>query len=365
MMADEIPQQQDVNKILSLKPRVAPRPMAAAIVPESITTFIGSYKPLEYVVDGLIVRGYLYSLTSRPNDGKTAVATALSLHIAVGRTFAGMAVSPGRILYLCGENPDDLRVRLVAACHEFGIDYAELYDSFDVIPLQFALSARLDDLTDACRGPYIGVFVDTSAAYFGGDAENDNTQLGNHARDLRELTSLPGHPFVVANCHPVKNPDRDNLLPRGGGAFLAEVDANLTLWKTGDSVELSYTKLRGPVFASIHFALKTVSPPELLDHKGRPLVSIVAVPQTDAEAHDAIRKVTEDENRLLYSMLHHPGQSFADWAGLCGWILSTGKPHKAKVQRLMKSLKAENLVASARGIYTLTAQGKKLAHDII
>ena len=72
---------------------------------------------------------------------------------------------------------------------------------------------------------YSLVIVDTSPAYFTGDEENSNTALGHHARSvLRPLTTLQGGPCVIANTHPVKNATNDHLLPRGGGAFLAEVD---------------------------------------------------------------------------------------------------------------------------------------------
>jgi hypothetical protein len=67
---------------------------------------------------------------------------------------------------------------------------------------------------------------------FEGKEENENKQLGDHARLLRSLIdTIPGGPCVVAACHPTKNAGADELLPRGGGAYLAEVDGNLTCWK--------------------------------------------------------------------------------------------------------------------------------------
>ena len=75
------------------------------------------------------------------------------------------------------------------------------------------------------------VVIDTSAAYFEGDEPNNNAQQGVHAARLRTLIDLPGGPCVLALCHPIKNADRDNLIPYGGGAFLNEVDGNLTCWK--------------------------------------------------------------------------------------------------------------------------------------
>ena len=71
------------------------------------------------------------------------------------------------------------------------------------------------------------VMVDTSAAYFLSEDENSNKQMGDHAKTLRRLTTLPGGPCVLVLCHPIKHAiEPAQLLPRGGGSFLAEMDGN-------------------------------------------------------------------------------------------------------------------------------------------
>ena len=54
------------------------------------------------------------------------------------------------------------------------------------------------------------VVIDTTAAYFEGDEENDNVQAGDYARMQRSLveTSSSGGPTILALCHPVKNAGR-------------------------------------------------------------------------------------------------------------------------------------------------------------
>ena len=63
---------------------------------------------------------------------------------------------------------------------------------------------------------------------------------------------------MVALCHPVKNAHRSNLLPRGGGAFLNELDGNLTLWsESGEVTELHWQgKIRGPDFSPLGYRLR-------------------------------------------------------------------------------------------------------------
>ena len=59
------------------------------------------------------------------------------------------------------------------------------------------------------------IIVDTAAAHFEEDNDNDNVQAGNHARRLRSLCGLPGGPCVLVLCHPTKNAQDDNLVPQG------------------------------------------------------------------------------------------------------------------------------------------------------
>ena len=126
------------------------------------------------------------------------------------------------------------------------------------------------------------IIVDTSAAYFPGDDENNNVQLGAHARRLRLLTTMPGNPCVVVACHPVKNAGNDNLLPRGGGAFIAEVDGNLVCLKRDSIVDLSWQgKFRGPDFDPVGFELRTVTADKLKDSKGRSIATVMAMPLSE------------------------------------------------------------------------------------
>jgi hypothetical protein len=63
---------------------------------------------------------------------------------------------------------------------------------------------------------------------------------------------------VLVLCHPPKNAADDNLQPRGGGSYVAEIDGNLTVTKDDMAVELHWqTKLRGPDFAPVNFLLRS------------------------------------------------------------------------------------------------------------
>lgn len=72
------------------------------------------------------------------------------------------------------------------------------------------------------------VLVDTSVASSPATMEDDDNQAYVHAAALRELSLLPGKPAVLVNCHPAsgaaKDMSRDSCVPRGGSAFLNEID---------------------------------------------------------------------------------------------------------------------------------------------
>jgi hypothetical protein len=161
--------------------------------------------------------------------------------------------------------------------------------------------------------------------------------------------------------HPVKNAARDNLLPRGGGAFLNEMDANLTLWSDaiGESTTLHWQgKLRGVDFAPMPFALRVVTVEALKDAKGRPFRTIVAEIQSQEAADNATRQGRSDENAVLFWLKEAPGISIAEIANRAGWVSETGTPQKSKVHRHLAALKGDKLVKQHRGKWQITEAGK-------
>src|SRR5260370_36891215 len=101
--------------------------------------------------------------------------------------------------------------------------------------------------------------------------------MGAHEREMRTLVNVPGGPCVLVSCHPTKNADLENLLPRGGGAFLNELDGNLICRKSGsDSVSEVHWhgKYRGADFNPLPFELRPVTAAKLVDSNSRPIPTV-------------------------------------------------------------------------------------------
>jgi hypothetical protein len=327
--------------------------------------FVGGFVPPDYLLDGILQRRFVYSLTAQTGHGKTALALLIARLVGGSDPKAALgrhAAEKGGIVYFAGENPDDLRMRVLgdeALCND---DNARIW----FIPGTFSIEAMREKIEAEMQrlGGVDLVIVDTSAAYFNGKDELSNTEMGAHARLLRTLTTLPGAPCVLVLCHPVKHvTEPSQLLPRGGGAFLAEVDGNLTLWKhDGVLLDLHHSdKLRGPGFEPINLRLETITTTRLMDKKGRLIPTVKAVWISDAETERETEHARGDEDVLLRAMLM-PGQSMADLAHACGWQTSAGEPHKSKVHRVIKRLEKDKLVTTKRGVWTLSEAGKTAAN---
>ena len=203
------------------------------------------------------------------------------------------------------------------------------------------------------------VVVDTAAAYFEGDDENSNTQAVEHARRMRSLTDLPGGPCVLILCHPTKRATEDDLIPRGGGAFLAEVDGNIALQKRESLVVASVQgKFRGREFSPLSFELKTVHHPVLKDARGRDIPTVIARPIDETGKQQMAVANRRAEDALLKAIYEHPGASLRALAVALMWLDGKQQPNAMKVSRAADVLAREKLVRKHRGTWQLTPAGE-------
>ena len=331
---------------------------------KSSKQFVSGFIPPDYIVDGLLQEGFLYSLTGATGSGKTAIDLRLAASIALGVRFTNRETKMKRVLYFAAENPDDVRMRWIALSQhmDFDVDSVEVFFVEGVFKIS-QMTAALRQEAEQVGGEFGLIIVDTSPAFYEGDDENNRTQMGAHARLMRSLIdTIPGKPTVVANCHPVKNAAADNLLPAGGGSFLNEVDGNLTAAKTENTTELHWQgKFRGVEFAPMHFMLRTVTHERLKDKKQRLIPTVICEWISDTAKEEITQQKTQDEDRALAILKADPKISFASLALKMGWKLYSGEPHKSKAVRCIENLKRAKLIKETRGGYhKLTAEGEKV-----
>jgi RecA-family ATPase len=201
--------------------------------------FVKSFVPPDYVIEGVLLRGYTYAFTAAMASGKTAVALRLAFHVASGLSLNDREVEKGYVLYFAGENYVDVKMRWIKLCEEMNVNP----DDVDVFFLPGAPDLSDDDIRQQINNevaqigrPISLLIVDTSAAYFTGDNEIDRTQMGNHAAMLRSFTTLPGSPTILVLCHPIKKFDPERIVPAGGGTFLNAIDGNLVCLREAGSM---------------------------------------------------------------------------------------------------------------------------------
>ena len=269
---------------------------------KSSAEFMAAMRPPAFLVDGVMQRGLLYAITGATGHGKTAIALRLAACVAQGVPFCGQDVRQGSVLFLAGENPDNVRHQWFGLCADLGISPADLPVSWH--PGHFGLERAAERLErDASRFHDLRLIVaDTLQAFFEGDDDNSNPAMLGAARSFRTLTQLPSRPTVLVPAHPIKNARPDTLLPRGGSAFLNEIDGNLTVWlnQATGTVTLHWQgKHRGPAVEPLRLELVRTEPDGLVDEEGRQMPCTVARPLlTDRETQIASEAMNREDKAL-------------------------------------------------------------------
>lgn len=324
---------------------------------QSAADFIADFVAPEYVVEGIIQRGRLYTLTAPTGHGKTAAMLYMASHIAAGRDICGQEVERGSVLFLAGENPDDVRARVIAALEAYDMDAGALDLHF--IAGTFSIRESLQILAaEAAKLPdLMMIVVDTFAAYFDGDNENDNAQALDFARMVRRLTALESKPCVVMPAHPIKNATRSNLVPKGGSSLLNEVDGNLTIWNEDQLLTMHWQgKHRGVDFEPLQMEVSKYETANLRDKHGRLMPTVVAKPVLQLRAMEIAGKTIDVETGILRSIDDQPALPQRERAAQLH--LSKSAMDRA-IQRM---LKRKWLRKKGRKL-ALTDQGKEALSD--
>ncbi len=337
-----------------------PTPQASAWRVQTAADFTADFVAPEYIVDGIVQRGRVYTLTAPTGSGKTAAMLYAATCLATGSQFCCREVEQGDVLFMAGENPDDVRARTIATMEFHKINPANCRLHF--IAGTFSIRADLERLREeAARLPDLKlVVIDTFAAYFDGDDENSNVQALDFARLVRKIAAFPSKPAVIMPAHPVKNARRDNLSPKGGSSLLNEVDGNLTLWNEGGILSMHWQgKFRGAEFEPLSMELHRFESAKICDSDGRLIPTILAKPLSEPRAMEIATENLTLEDRTLLSIDSAPAISIAERCVQIGMTLSSGKAHKSRMVRILNKLADQKLVRRFRTNWELTKDGER------
>lgn len=336
-------------------------PPPVEVTPQTITDFkidnsdefLSDLKPLEYLIDGLLPMGVTYSLTGHAGHGKTTLALQFAISVASGTTFGERETGKGRVLILAGENPYNVKWQYAAALAARGVqpqdmDIHFVQGRFSIAQWADVLRAKMEAMPDLKL-----VIVDSLQAFFEGDNDNDNTQMVEMAHKLRDLCETTRRPAILIIAHPAgKVPAKDNLVPRGGGAFLNEIDGNLTVWSQDASQQTLHhsQKFRGAGFDPMEWVMQVHEFSHLTDIHGTPLKLPVSRPETNIERSN--REVTNDAFLRRYLETVQDGSPLSVREAANQFMVS-----RYRVEQLIKTARDEKLIRRHAKTYVLTQGG--------
>jgi hypothetical protein len=333
----------------------APRPTGPVVI-QTTAQFVQEWAPKPFVLKPVLEQGRLYTATGKTGTGKTAIALLIALHIARGIELAGRRVKQCDVLFLAGENHEDVRTRWLTMLKLEGIDPATVGVHF--VGGRFSIEGHFDVVKAHLEKHATGiVIVDTLQAFFDGDDSNSNEQMKALAHVLRRISNLG--PAVLVPAHPTKSATKDNNVPYGGGALLNEIDGNLSLWGDAEAVELSWCgKFRGS-FEPLTFALDVVEMPGVKDADGDPIRTVKARVVSTLEAEMKAQQHGQALRKLLFLINEHPGASERNLVKLFSDRFPDEPRGRGTVQRRLGELVAEKMVEKTLGHWRLTAKGAK------
>jgi hypothetical protein len=220
-----------------------------------------------YMVKGWLDRKCLSMLYGPSNAGKTFVALDIAMHIAAGKSWRGLHVNGGPVLYIAAEGGAGIRNRLAAIKH----DQPDMESaSFTLLPVGLDLHGKCDAQA-ICEvmpddAPAL-VVVDTLARSMGAGDENTAKDTAMFLRNCDMIRETTGAHVMIIH-HTGKDEERG---ARGSSALRAAVDNEIQI--TAECGVLSRKQRDQTPPEPMYFKLRQVTLG--VDEDGEPVTSAV------------------------------------------------------------------------------------------
>ena len=184
----------------------------------------GKERPVSWVWEGYLARGYVTLLTGWWKIGKSTLLAALLARLERGGDLGGRAVSPGKAFVVTEEEASPWLYR--QSKHRIGDATAFVYNPFLVKPVARQWPNLIQDARDfrAERGLDLLV-IDTLAALLPGNEETNTRAMTDALRPVRDLAA-DGVAVLLVH-HPRKGSSAAGQGARGTGALSGGVDTIL------------------------------------------------------------------------------------------------------------------------------------------
>lgn len=246
---------------------------------ESLPDFLATRKDPVWMLEGILKRGVHIGVLGHPNAGKTAVMLEVLLRMALGWVFGKRQTEQVHIVYLAGEDPEGIQLRILLWCQENDVKPEQLRKWFTVIrrPVLYDqdqtvnLIAELDVLH--ATSPIGVIAVDTFSANYGGDNEDKATDVMKWFRMIRQDFIAHYGCSVLTMHHPPKG-SLDVFNWCGSSAAARELDNMWGIVRVGDTITWSLGIHRGGEFEPIHFKKKVLPLDGCFDNFDNPVTSV-------------------------------------------------------------------------------------------
>jgi len=306
-------------------PQASADPVDALIGRMLMPDDLRSLPPPEPLVDGLIDLDSEVWMIGPSGGFKTFVALDLACHVSSGRTWQGLAVTQGTVVYVVAEGAKGIKQRVEAWRHVYG-------DPGRMIVLPEPVQAgRLEEwmtLVEACgRLGAAMVVLDTQARVTVGLNENDARDMGIFVEAVRRMRVRTGAAVVV-----VHHTGRNGGDARGSSAIDGAQDTEIRVERPSKrsmraKITTDKQKDRDDRFC-LEVTLKVHDVG--FDAKGRKMTSLAVAPADPFDLPvvtepEWIANLTENQGLLLAVMRDHSGDQGATQAEMLRWLKERGQ----------------------------------------
>jgi hypothetical protein len=241
--------------------------------------FIHDPKVRELIVQKwLISHGVTFLIAAR-GMGKSTIALDLVAHLACDMEWCDQRIVPGwKVIYVCGEDPEGMRLNGRAWAQETGVEPAD--DRFQIIQDKVDLTSETDlNLQLQEMEEWVGdgralIVMDTWQRSVGGESTNDPVAMAAAIDRVEKMARRLNGP-ILALVHPPKD---GRLTVTGSGVQENNSSGIWTIDEVHGNKQLTITRSKGP--GQGNYKLFNLAPVELpgFDQFDEPLTGMMAMP---------------------------------------------------------------------------------------